>query len=266
MRRVVLGSGLVLLAVLFATLVVDRSGAPRDRSEILLTRALDSHYEMSALPRGTLEVDLDRGCVLLSGQPVVWPTGTTLESAPPTLHLPGGLTAEPGDTVYGGGGHVPRSVIRGSSNVDGDVDSALDCARAGTSVVFFAASGAAMSVSPGMLLKSWVGADDLKRAPLRGTLEIDVDAGCVLLSGRPVVWPAGTQLTTTPAEIRLEDGPTARSGDIVEGRGSSLPAAELARTTQWIEGDLDEALACAPAGTEVAVFRSPGYKMTVSRG
>lgn len=149
MRRVALGSTLVALAIAVGALVVNRDGT-NDHSELLLTRALSAQsFEMDALPRGTLEVDLERGCVRLSGQPVVWPTGTTLTGDPPVLRFPGGVTAVPGDTVYGGGGHVPRPVVRASEHVEGDVEAALECARRNTTVVYFWASDGTMSVAPG---------------------------------------------------------------------------------------------------------------------
>jgi hypothetical protein len=266
MRRVALGSALVLVAIVVAVIVVDSGGPDADRSELLLTRAPRADgSEMSALPRGTLEVDRHRGCVSLSGQAVVWPTGTTLTRDPPVLRFPGGLVAEPGDTVYGGGGRVRRSTLRGSEQVNGDVAAALDCARRDATVVFFWAKERSMRVAPGLLLKSWVGKTEPgETLRLRGTLAIDVDRDCILLSGEPVVLPPDTTMTTEPAALRLSTGRRARSGDVVEGRGWSIRAAELARVTQRIEGDLDVALECAPDKTEVVVFRGPGTRMTVS--
>lgn len=108
-----------LLTVAFAALAggCDLRGAEEPSRDGLLTRSLDGDEgEMTAILRGTLALDPDRGCVLLSGMPVVWPAETTLTADPPELRLPGGLTARTGDTITGGGGEVPAAAIR--QNVD----------------------------------------------------------------------------------------------------------------------------------------------------
>lgn len=66
---------------------------------------------MSAIVEGTLEVDLDLGCLWLSTadgsrHPVVWPAGTTSETDPFIIVLPDGQPLSPGDVVSGGGGYV----------------------------------------------------------------------------------------------------------------------------------------------------------------
>lgn len=127
--------------------VVPVEHTPGESSAELLTRSpVGSGFEFSALPGGVLSLDVARGCVLLSGHAVVWPAGTTLTRDPPQLHLPGGLTAKPGDTVQGGGGWVPASGLRQSRSVVGDLDKALACATA-PEIVLFASRGEGMSVS-----------------------------------------------------------------------------------------------------------------------
>lgn len=130
--------------------VVPVDATPGEWPDFLLRRSpVGGLFEMDALPSGTLELDLDRGCVLLSGRAVVWPAGTTLTRDPPQLHLPGGLTAKSGDTVRGGGGALPGAHLRENSNViEGDLDSALACAPE-HEVFFFTSRGAGMSVSRG---------------------------------------------------------------------------------------------------------------------
>jgi hypothetical protein len=46
----------------------------------------------------------------------------------------------------------------------------------------------------------------------------------------------------------------------------SAPLAVLDWSLLRIEGDLDRALGCGPARSDVVVFRAPGSRMTVSRG
>lgn len=118
-----------------------RSDEPADRG--LLTRAPESEgAEMSALLRGTLALDPERGCVLLSGRPVVWPAGTTLTHTAPELHLPGGLRARSGDEISGGGGAVPASTLRETAlRIEGDLEKALACAPRVAEVLVFSARG-----------------------------------------------------------------------------------------------------------------------------
>jgi len=120
-----------------------------EHPDFLLTHShVGSGFGFDALPSGVLDLDLERGCVLLSGQAVIWPAGTTLSRDPPRLHLPGGLTARPGDTVRGGGGVVPPAGPRqSSSGIEGDLERALGCATEPEVVVF--GSRGSMSVSPG---------------------------------------------------------------------------------------------------------------------
>ena len=65
-------------AIAFAVLAAGCAFGKSTESDALLTRAPEgSGGEMTAIVGGTLELDLDSGCVLLDGKPVVWPAGTT---------------------------------------------------------------------------------------------------------------------------------------------------------------------------------------------
>jgi hypothetical protein len=101
---------------------------------------------------------------------------------------------------------------------------------------------------------------------LRGTLELDSARGCVLLSGKPVVWPAETTLTTDPPEVHLPSGLTARSGDLITGGGGEVPATAIRETGLRIEGDLTTALGCAGADSKVAVLTTRGDDISVFSG
>ena len=126
----------------------DLSGSEEPSDDGLLTRSPEGDGgEMTAIVGGTLELDPDRGCVLLSGKPVVWPAATTLRSDPPELHLPGGLKARSGDTITGGGGEVPAARIRETSiRIEGDLTGALKCAPADGKVLILWARGDRISV------------------------------------------------------------------------------------------------------------------------
>lgn len=119
-------------------------------SDGLLTRAPEgSGAEMTAIVGGGLELDPGSGCVLLDGKPVVWPTGTSLSTDPPEIHLPGDLTARPGDTIRGGGGEVPSATIRETAiRIEGDLARALRCAPSAKEVIVFWARDGEMHVSP----------------------------------------------------------------------------------------------------------------------
>lgn len=147
---------LLLIAASLAASVAVIAGCAFDGSEEpslddgLLTRTLGGDgSEMDALVRGNLVLDPVRGCILLSGKPVVWPAGTTVTTDPSRLHLPGGLSAKLGDTISGGGGEVPAVSIRDTAlQIDGDLNAALDCGRPDTEVIVFTARGEGMTVSP----------------------------------------------------------------------------------------------------------------------
>ena len=130
----------------------------------LLTRSGSGESEMAAIVGGKLVLDPVRGCILISGKPVVWPAGTTVTSDPREIHLPVGLTARPGDTIRGGGGGVPAAALRQTSlRIEGDLSSALDCAPAGSEAVVFTARGDGMSVSsrePAWVTKAALGVQE----------------------------------------------------------------------------------------------------------
>jgi hypothetical protein len=128
----------------------DSSDVPSgDTSDALLTRSPYVGLGPQAAITGDLDLDLDRGCILLSGKAVVWPTDTTFTRDPPALHFPGGLTARSGDTVGGTGGEVTGADIPDTTlQIEGDVEKALACAPSNTEVVVFNA-GSPMTVSSG---------------------------------------------------------------------------------------------------------------------
>lgn len=149
--RWTLFAALLMLALAVLASGCDVGDSQEPSVDGLLTRSLEGdEEEMAALLRGTLELDPDRGCVLLSGKPVVWPAGTTLTTDPPEIHLPGGLNARPGDVVTGGGGEVPGKTIRDTAiRIEGDLTGALDCASVETAVVVFTARGDDIRISSG---------------------------------------------------------------------------------------------------------------------
>jgi hypothetical protein len=251
-----------------AVLALRWATAPDQAPDLLLTRADDPGFGFHALPGGTLEIDLDRGCVLLSGHPVVWPNGTTLTSDPPELRFSRGLIARPGDVVRGGGGGGYAWQLRRTAlmrAVEGDFERAIDCVPPHTEVFVFN-SGSVMTVEPRMLVTTSGNVSELDAGTMQeGRLELDADRECILVGGRPALWPTATMLTEKPLELRLPSGEVARTGDIVRGRGWVVPAGELDRKRLWIEGDLDRTLACTPRSA-VLVFRGPGTRMTVSPG
>ena len=58
-------------------------------------------------------VDVQDGCVRLSGEPVVWPVGTTLVRGEPlAIGLPDGVVVVDGGVVAGGGGVASRPQSR----------------------------------------------------------------------------------------------------------------------------------------------------------
>ena len=140
----------VLAVVVATTTGCDLRGSEEPSlDDSLLTRSAEvDQGEMAGIVRGTLQLDAARGCILLSGRPVVWPAGTTLTKDPPTLHLPRGLSARSGDTVIGGGGEVSSASIQDTLLlIEGDLDAARGCGPADTEVAVFDSRGRGMSVS-----------------------------------------------------------------------------------------------------------------------
>lgn len=261
--NVPLVAAVVLCALALAGPDVSASQVP----DILLTRAESSASGPNALPGGTLEIDLERGCVLLQGSPVVWPRGTKLATAPVALRFPNGSTARPGDVVRGGGGGGYAWQIRQTKiRIDGDLDRALRCAPRGASLIVFNAR-AGMRVRPRMLVTHALNVSESDTGMmLRGRLSIDAGRECILAGGKPVLWPSSTTFWRSTTRLRLPSGDIARTGDVVRGRGWMVRPAALHRKSLWVEGDLERALACAPEGSNVVVFRGPGTRMIVSRG
>lgn len=133
----------IALATLALTSGCDLGGTERPTRHGLLTRSPDGPQEdLNAIVGGVLELDLDQGCVLVSGKPVIWPAGTSLTTDPPELHLPGGRTARSGDTITAGGGEVDGAGIRETSTgIEGDLAGALECAPGGSKVLLLATRG-----------------------------------------------------------------------------------------------------------------------------
>jgi hypothetical protein len=141
-----LAVGLCAVAVLVA---VGCSLGSSSRSG-LVTRSTDENGgEMAAVVGGRLGLDLARGCVLLSGKPVVWPAKTKLTTDPPEIHLPNGAVARQGDWIRGGGGEIVASQFDETRIRfgEGNLDDVLACASTDGSVVVFAAHGEALDVS-----------------------------------------------------------------------------------------------------------------------
>jgi len=110
----------------------------------------------------------------------------------------------------------------------------------------------------GLLTRSPDGPQEDLNAIVGGVLELDLDRGCVVVSGKPVVWPAGTSLTTDPPELNLPGGRTARSGDAITAGGGEVDGARIGETSTGIEGDLAGALECAPGGSKVLLLATRG--------
>jgi len=136
-RHVLLAATLVLVALASGCNSGASEGPSRDG---LLTRSPEGQEDLTAIVGGVL--DLDRGCVLVSGKPVIWPAGTTLTTDSPELHLPGGSTARSGDTITSGGGEVEGARISETSiGIEGDLAGALECAPADSKVLLLASRG-----------------------------------------------------------------------------------------------------------------------------
>lgn len=139
---------LATLALVALASGCDLGGSHEQFDDGLLTRSLEGNEdEMTGIVGGTLELDPERGCFLLSGKPVVWPSATTLTGDPPELHLPGGDIARSGDTISGGGGEIPAARIRETSiRIEGDLTKALTCAPADSKVLVLWSRGGQISV------------------------------------------------------------------------------------------------------------------------
>jgi len=137
---------------LCAAAVLVAAGCSLDKStqNALVTRSTDENGgEMAAVVGGRLSLDLGRGCILLSGKPVVWPAKTKLTTDPPAIHLPNGAVARQGDWIRGGGGEIVASQFDETRIRfgEGNLDDVLACASTDGSVVVFAAHGEALDVS-----------------------------------------------------------------------------------------------------------------------
>lgn len=93
---------------------------------------------MGAEVKGT--VVYQNGCLRLELEgiqyPVVWPAGTRWQEDPPAVVLGGGVRAEPGTEVYGGGGYLSPAHIREAVG-DAVADAAQRCLGPTGEVAFF---------------------------------------------------------------------------------------------------------------------------------
>src|SRR5690242_1863758 len=79
----------------------------------------------------------------------------------------------------------------------------------------------------GLLTRSSERGQGEMTAIVGGTFQVTRDGRCVLLSGKPVVWPADTSLTMDPPRIHLPTGLDASPGDVITGQGGEVPAAGI---------------------------------------
>lgn len=99
------------------------------------------------------------------------------------------------------------------------------------------------------------GSTDEPGAEIGGTLAIDARRRCTLLSGRPVVWPLGTQMRDSPLAVVLPGGEEVRSGDSLTGGGGTIPLADIAALSNLIEGRrISDLRACAFESEDVTFF------------
>lgn len=104
---------LILVLVLLGACVSGTGSIerPPGDSDLLRTNRGSGGGGMSAIVEGTVEIDLQLGCVWLSTadgsrHPLVWPAGTISETDPFVILLRDGQTVSDGDHVSGGGGYV----------------------------------------------------------------------------------------------------------------------------------------------------------------
>lgn len=136
MRKRLLALVLIVIASACTT-----SGAEGD-TDAGLIRAHSGRGEggMGAIVQGTVEVDLEVGCVWLSTSdgarhPVIWPSGTEAGEEPFLITLPNGETVGDGDLVSGGGGYVSAA-----SATQGMEPFPEQCIQDGQAAVFNASS------------------------------------------------------------------------------------------------------------------------------
>ncbi len=133
-RLRILGAVLAVAAFALVGLTVGRGGIATNGPVVADHRpwfSIGSGSGSDALVGGTLE--LEGECLLLSGNPVVWPSGTSWDPETQVLSVTG-RRAELGDRVYGGG------AVRGEQG-DGGWDATdagratADCRQPGSAVV-----------------------------------------------------------------------------------------------------------------------------------
>jgi hypothetical protein len=137
--RAVAVVGLVVAAVVVLYLTTGRAGLAEDGPVLRHERGwgLGSSYGMAAVVGGALSYE--DGCLLLSGNAVIWPDGTGWDEGAGVVTLPDGLVATPGtDTVTGGGGMALEPGERGEGQEDSPGARATeDCRGPGDSLVVF---------------------------------------------------------------------------------------------------------------------------------
>ena len=119
---------------------------PASRDLALLTRAPGARDEPTAVVGGLLRFDRKRGCVLLSGRAVVWPSGTTVHGNT-AVRLPSGIVARAGDRVIGAGGVMPASSVASLGLVARRDLAVLNRCAGNVEVVVFNASGEDVGVA-----------------------------------------------------------------------------------------------------------------------
>lgn len=93
-----------------------------------------------AIVAGIVVYEADSNCLYLEldgvRNPVIWPAGTRWLEDPPAVVLTGGVRAEPGTAVQGGGGYLSVDHIRESVG-DAVAVEVQRCADPAASVAFF---------------------------------------------------------------------------------------------------------------------------------
>jgi len=95
---------------------------------------------MDAEVTGVLVFDEPTNCLLMELEgvqyPLVWPAGTRWQEDPPAVLLESGEKAEPGMTVYGGGGYLSQQHVEGLSG-SAVAEAAARCAGPTGEIAFF---------------------------------------------------------------------------------------------------------------------------------
>jgi len=146
-------AGAVAVVVLAFAAVALRGGeVPPAEPEVLAgfrAHQSGSGGGMDAIVVGTVEVDLDTGCVWLVDQggaryPVMWPVGTVAEPDPLRIVAANGMLIGPGDRVEGSGGYVDADAATDAAGLQPFPNA---CLTTGEAAVFNADSQLATPVT-----------------------------------------------------------------------------------------------------------------------